>query len=277
MLLSAVAFVAFSVPLVEKDLVYRKVGETELKYDYYKPGESVDNHRFVVAIHGGGWTQGTKEQMAPLCENLAKQGFHVATVQYRLAPTHKWPAQIDDVQSAVRFFRSQAKENGYDEKLIGAIGPSAGGHLSLLLGFTDTRDSKTEFLSKESSQVKAVVNLFGPTDLSQDYNPVIANVLSQQVLGKPYKEATEEVKSFSPIKWIGKGNAPVFTMHGKADPLVPVKQAERLDEALKKAGISHEMHLIPGMGHEVNQEIPECVDALIAAVKFLNKNLQVSE
>jgi acetyl esterase/lipase len=254
----------------ELDIIYRVVDGVQVKADFYAPAiRNPKGDPFAVVVHGGGWTGGKKEDMAMICEGLAKVGIASATVQYRLAPTHKYPAQLDDVQAAVRFFRSESKKFNLSATKMGAVGASAGGHLSLLLGFSDTRDAGTKDYPDVSSRVQYVFNIFGPTDFRFDFDRAVAGFVSMQVTGKPYQPEGDIAKQFSPISYIDSKAAEVFTLHGEADQLVPVKQAKRLDEALKAVSIPHTMRLIPGMKHEVNLEIPECKAAVDEAVKFL--------
>lgn len=263
---------------IEKDLVYRVVGGDQVKADFYAPElRNPDGDPFVLVVHGGGWTGGKKEDMSMVCEALAKVGIASATVQYRLAPTNKYPAQLDDVQAAVRFFRGNRAKMGIRTEKIGAIGASAGGHLSLLLGFTDTRDLESKDFQGESSRVQYVVNLFGPTDLRFDFDRTIASILSMQVTGKPYDAEGAMTKSFSPIFYVDAKSAEVFTIHGEKDTLVPPKQAQRLDDALKAAKIPHTLRMIPGMGHEYNLGIPEMEKASNEAIKFLVDRLQMTK
>lgn len=261
-------------PEVKTDIVYRKAGEKEMKLDFYKPISLAEGPKpLVIVIHGGAWMGGKRQDMAGFAQGLAQQGFATATISYRLAPTDKWPSQIDDCQAAVRYFRSKAGEYDVDPNRFASLGASAGGHLALLLGFTDTRDKTTLDYPLLSSKVQCVVNVFGPVDLSQDFEQTMAGLVAMQVLGKSYDKATKEITEFSPITYAVKGCPPVFTLHGKADTLVPVKQAERLDKALKAAGVEHEMVLIEGMGHEVPMNRPEVSEAVTKAVNFLKKHL----
>lgn len=260
---------------VETDIVYAKVGGVDLMMDVYHPAVAAENGKSpaVVVIHGGAWMGGKRQDMAELCQAIAKKGMLAATVQYRLAPRFKWPAMWDDTQTAVRYLRANAEKFGIDPKRIGATGASAGGHLSLMLGSTDTRDPDAEHFKGVSSRVKAVLNLFGPTDMSQDYPPQM-DLLFMQVLGKPRAQAAEEIRQASPVTHIKKDAAPVFTIHGSADPLVPVVQARRLDEALKKAGVPHVQHIIEGMGHEIAKSKPEAMKAMEAGIDWLAASLK---
>ncbi|MBX3097459.1 MAG: alpha/beta hydrolase [Fimbriimonadaceae bacterium] len=255
-----------------KDIVYSTSGTTPMMADLYTPeGDSATPRPLVIVIHGGSWMTGNRNDMAGTCNALATAGFASATVSYRLAPANKWPAMIDDVQTAVRYFRENAVKYNVDPNRIAALGVSAGGHLALLTGSMATRDTAIE--SKTDSKTKVVINIFGPTDMTQDFAVGIANLLSQQVLGKPYAEATDIIKQFSPITYITKDSAPTFTIHGDADTLVPVRQAERLKEALDKAGVVNDMVIVKGMGHEDPMGKPGGPEAIAKAYEFLKANL----
>lgn len=256
-----------------KDITYATAGATELKADLYVPdGDSATPRPLVIAIHGGSWMTGNRNDMAPIANTLAGSGFACATVSYRLAPANKWPAMIDDVQSAIRYFREHAKEYNIDPNRIGAIGVSAGGHLSLLAGSMETRDSGVA-RTAPSSRVKVVINIFGPTDLANDFPAALANYMSQQVLGKPFSEAADLIKQFSPVTHITSKSAPTFTIHGDADTLVPVMQAKRLKEALDRAGVKNDLVIVAGMGHEDPMRKPGGPEAVAKAYEFLKENL----
>jgi acetyl esterase/lipase len=241
-------------PRVEADVVYAKTAGVELKMDIYHPQPAP-----------------AKPAGAVLCQEIAKRGMVAATVQYRLAPAHKWPAMLEDVRAAARFLRANAAKYNVDPNRLAAAGASAGGHLSLMLGFTDS-DSKAEPFPGVSSRVNAVLNIFGPTDLNNDFSPGFG-ILFQSVTGKPLSEAGPLLTAASPITHIDKRSAAVFTVHGTLDPLVPVKQSQRLDEALKKAGIHHELRVVEGMKHEVSKAHAGCVKALTEGLEWLAQTL----
>lgn len=234
------------------DVVYSKPApETELKMDIYRPEKAIRQPSpCVVVIHGGAWMSGKRQDMTAFCTELAKRGVVAATVQYRLAPKFKWPAMLDDVQTAVRYLRANAAKYEIDPNRIGAMGASAGGHLSLFLGARETRDPKPTEFASTSSRVRAVFNIFGPVDMLNDF-PSTLDGLYLIVLGKQRVDAAEEIRSASPYYCLDASMCPVFTIHGDQDPLVPVKQANRLDEKLKELKRPHELRIIAGMAHEV--------------------------
>jgi acetyl esterase/lipase len=262
-----------SEPTVNLDVIFSRVAGEEMKMDIYYPerGESAVSPA-VLVIHGGSWMSGKRQDMAQMAKELAKSGFVAATTSYRLAPKHRWPAMIDDVQTAMRFLRSKSAEYRIDPKRVGSCGASAGGHLALLLGFRDTNATGEMEYSGLSSRASAVFNIFGPTDFRRDFSQFI-NPIVEAVLGKKFADATEDVKLCSPVHWITKDDAPVFTIHGETDPIVPVGQAKWLKESLDKVGIRNEMTLIPKMGHNINSADQAVMETMKRGIEFLHSVL----
>ena len=244
-------------------IVYREVDGQRLMMDVYPAAGGSAKAPAVVVIHGGAWMTGDREDMSDLCTALSVNGMVAATVDYRLAPGSKWPAMLEDVRAAVRFLRTNAGRFGIDPNRVGAAGVSSGAHLALMLGFSGS----------SSSRVMVVLNLFGPTDLTKDYSPFLAQAMAEQVLGKDLADAIEDIRAFSPVTYVTSDDAPVFTVHGRADPLVPYVQAERLDEALRGAGVPHTMLLIDGMGHGVEMDHKAEMQAVSEGVAFMRATL----
>lgn len=270
----ALAPLLFIQPTPQLDIPFKKVGEVELKADFY-PAKTLEAgpQPLVIVIHGGAWIQGKRQDMAAYCKFLSDQGFAAATIQYRLAkPDSLWPSQIEDAEEAVRYFRKNSAKYSIRPDRIAALGASAGAHLALLLGMND----KPAGTPPVSTKVQAVVNFFGPTDMSQDFQPFLRRLISLQVLGKEPDQAADMIKAFSPVNQVNKSAAPVFTIHGTADAVVPVVQANRLDEALKKYSVEHTMRLIQDLGHEDPNLKPGGKEAIAEAVNFLNKHLRKS-
>jgi len=250
---------------IQRNIVYRTDGEREVQADLFKP-KGVTNPPLVVVIHGGAWVTGQRTDMDRLAAQLAESGFAAATVSYGLAPRNKWPVMIDDVRAAVTYFRTNNQKYGISTTKVGAAGASAGGHLALLLG--------TQGTPQDSYRVQCVLNIFGPTDLLNDFSPALSGVIAQQVIGKPFETARAEIAQMSPITFVSKDSAPVFTIHGDADTLVPIKQAERLKTALDNAGVTNQFITIKGMGHQSPEAFPEGITAIQNGIKFLKDNLQ---
>ncbi|MCA1596841.1 MAG: alpha/beta hydrolase, partial [Chloroflexi bacterium] len=151
---------------VIRDVQYGEAGGQKLLLDVYVPwGPSMDRPA-ILFIHGGSWMGGDKGDYHSFALKMASRGYVGFAVNYRLANKwgNKWPAQIDDVQRAVRWVRAHARQYGVDPDRVGAIGESAGGHLVAMLGVTDTWNNSDPALAGYSSRVNCVVDLFGPTD-----------------------------------------------------------------------------------------------------------------
>ncbi|MBV9864272.1 MAG: alpha/beta hydrolase [Abitibacteriaceae bacterium] len=261
---------------VENDVSYGEAGGQKLLLDVYRPGGEAKTRPAVILVHGGGWSGGDKRDFEPYGRALARQGYVAFSVNYRLATKegNKYPAQIDDVQRAVRWIRAHADTYGVDPNHIGALGASAGGHLVALLGTRDTRDNSDPALAKYSSRVQCVVDMFGPTDFT------VQGPLSEQAMailynfiGKTPQEAPAVYREASPITYVDKNSAPFAIFHGTADPLVPIGQSQRLYDALQKAGVESSFTKFEGEGHgfqrpETNRQFA------LEALTFFNRHLK---
>jgi dipeptidyl aminopeptidase/acylaminoacyl peptidase len=117
---------------VQRDLSYDP-NTPDATFDFYEPTYTISSPRpLIIAIHGGAWQGGDKHWGEQIAEEFCPQGYIVCSINYRLAPEHRWPAQIDDCQAALRFFRSSEWMN-VDNERIAALGHSAGGHLASML------------------------------------------------------------------------------------------------------------------------------------------------
>jgi dipeptidyl aminopeptidase/acylaminoacyl peptidase len=143
---------------------------------------------------------------------------------------------LDDVQRAVRWLRANSAKYNVDPNHIGAYGHSAGGQLALMLGMLDTRDNSDPALAKYSSKVEAVVDASGPTDLTAHQTDEDSMKLLASFLGADYASHPEVWRDASPVFHAAKSNAPILIIHGTRDEMVPIAQAEELNDALTKAG-----------------------------------------
>lgn len=258
------------------DITYSKAGGEELKLDIVMPEKPMKTPiPTVLLIHGGAWISGKRQDMYPMAKIIADNGMIAVPVSYRLAPKHKYPSMFDDVQTAVRFLRANAKKYNIDPVRIGACGASAGGHLALLTGFTDTYNKKTEEYKEYSSQTCVVFDIFGPTDMTneQDYPKTLDPVFAM-VVGKPRKDSKKELEAASPIRYVSSTSAPVFIFQGLADTLVAPNQSRILEKALKEAKVPVEARYLEGVGHEIPAQKKEVQEAVLAGIEFLKKHLE---
>jgi acetyl esterase/lipase len=223
---------------VQENLVYGVANGETLLLDVFGPANNTGLPRpAILLIHGGAWNSFDKSTMWPLAHFLALAGFVAIPVDYRLFNNdiNHWPAQLDDVQMAVRWVRANSAKYNIDRNHIGAYGHSAGGQLALLLGMMDTRDNSDQALAQYSSKVQAAVDAAGPTDFTTQNDKEGIEYMTS-FLGADYTKHPQVWRDASPISHVAKSNAPILIIHGTKDDLVPVAEADALNEALKKAG-----------------------------------------
>lgn len=244
--------------VVERNIQYGKGGDVPLLLDIIRPKEDSKSPRPVIAfIHGGGWKGGTKESaMGNLIPFAAFGNYFCVSIEYRLSGVATWPAQIYDCKAAIRWIKANAKKYNIDPEKIGVWGSSAGGHLVSMLGVSSgVKELEGNGGSPDqSSRVACVVDFCGPSDFMAiaqakegagrvAYGPV------SLLLGGPVEEKKDMAKAASPITYCSKDAAPILIMHGTADNVVPLAQAETFYAALKKAGADCTFVKIEGGGH----------------------------
>jgi acetyl esterase/lipase len=241
------------------DQVYCSVDGEELAFDLSYPLTGEGPFPLVVYVHGGAWRMGDKGGGAGLAFKpaLLEAGYAFAAINYRLAPAHPFPAQIQDVQCALRFFRAHASLLAVDPQRFAAIGGSAGGHLVSLLGLTTGEGIWPQAGPYQgvSSEVHAVVDLFGPTDLR-----FLAEPAFQDVMADVFGEAVESEAAlweYSPLAHVTPEAPPFLILHGDADPVVPLGQSQALYEALLAEGVPVELVVVQNGGHSNDLFLPK--------------------
>lgn len=234
----------------ERDVVYGEVGGEQLKLNLSIPKNAQGALPCIMVIHGGGWAAGDRTNHDNLTWAFAQHGYVSATIGYRFAPKHLFPAQVEDVKCAARFLRANAEKYHIDVNKFGAVGFSAGAHLSMMLGVMDKEDGMDDSggSAGQPSKVQCVVSFFGPTDMTTPYPPASVNIL-KVFMGGPLDEKADAYKKASPITYVNAGDAPILMYQGTKDPLVPYDQAVRMVEAMTKAGVEGRAELIAGASH----------------------------
>lgn len=236
---------------VERDVTYCSVDGIDLKMDVYYPS-AADGRPAPVAVyvHGGGWVSGSKGGGAGRLNvgELVSRGYVVASVDYRLAPTYQFPAQIEDVKCAIRSLRTRAAEYGIDPERIGVWGGSAGGHLVSLLGTTDARAGfDVGAFPEESSRVQAVVDLFGPSDLTV-FNTPTAMDKGTRVFGATSRGDPVLTRA-SPVTYASRDDPPFLILQGEKDATVPPDQSQILYDRLTAVGVRATLVMVKNAGH----------------------------
>ena len=162
-----------------------------------------------------------------------------ATVTYRLTGEAPFPAAVHDVKCAVRWLRAHAALYRVDPKRIAVSGNSAGGHLSMMIGYSDDPALEGNGGNNDiSSRVSAVVNFYGPTDLTTDFAQK-QGVVEDFMGGISFNEASENYKMASPLFHLTEDDPPTLIFHGAIDSTVPITQADKLAEKLKELRIDY--------------------------------------
>lgn len=240
------------------NVIYGVAEGIQLKLDIAKP--SICKNELVplaVFVHGGGWRGGDKG--GAFTRNDAKMlfqlGFAVASINYRLSPKFHFPAHINDCKLAIRFLRKNAREFGIDPDRIAVWGSSAGGHLVLLMGTADEKDGlEGDGLPGISSKVNAVVDHFGPSDLTkatQAGHPAVTEFLGCD----PYYCIDIALKA-SPITYVTPDDPPILIIHGENDRIVAYEQSEKIALKLKEAGNPCALIKVKNAGHGFTPDPP---------------------
>lgn len=244
---------------VKRDVVFAETADGNLLLDLYMPKDrSAEALPLVVWVYGGGWFVGNRNQIQlSRAYHLTRRGYAVAAISYRLSSVAPFPAQIHDVKASVRYLRANAVSLGLNTERIGVWGASAGGHLVALMGTTNG-DPKMEgtvggpALAGESSDVAAVANYFGPSDLSTmhlDAGRDEAGFMVERLLGGDFEAKKELAEEASPVAWASPSSAPMLHVHGTEDAVVSIRQSERLHEALTQAGADSTLRVVTDGGH----------------------------
>lgn len=256
-----------------KNIVYKQVDTISLKLDIYKPKELKTPAPVLIFIHGGSWSKGKRSDYLPYLIDYALKGYVTVTVSYRLSGVAHFPAAVEDVKCAVRWIKAHAAGYNINPEKVALIGGSAGGHLAMMVAYSNENEFTKACPDTRSAQVQAVVNFYGPTDLTTEYARNRHECLS--FLGKTYREAPEMYAAASPSTYISPDDPPTLIFQGTIDSLVPVSQSDSLHAWLDNAGVANEYYRLKGWPHtmdlakKVNEYCRYHMDA------FFNKYLQI--
>jgi acetyl esterase/lipase len=231
------------------DVIYMKAGATAFTMDVVKPAKP--NKAAVVFIVSGAWISDHSmlERMAPEIEKVfANNGFTVFEVLHGAQPQFKVAEIVEQVRTAVRFVRTHAADYGIDANRVGVTGISSGGHLSLMIA------------GSPDSPVNAVAAVSPPTDLANwgkpDFlltdDPQMAIFIPPLGVDPAGPRSNNEalLRRLSPITLVNSKFPPTLIVHGDDDKVVPLQQAQAMDQALTKADVRHKLEVIAGGGHD---------------------------
>jgi len=276
--------------------VYGQPGGRPLTLDLYLPPAAA--HRppagfpLVVYIHGGGWSEGDSRSTGPFSDfpgvlaALAARGYVVASVNYRLSGEARFPAQIQDVQMAIRWLRSRAPDYAIDPARALTWGVSAGGHLAALAAVAcGAAALAPESGTPAAGCVQGAVAWYGVFDLAATAEQAgqardVLAPMERQLLGCPGQGPCPpaQLAAASPVSYIDPGDPPMLLITGDQDRIVPCRQTLEMAERLQAAGVRREVLVLPGLDHGFAGRTPEQTrlgnrKALEATFRFIDRTI----
>lgn len=256
----------FKEPLTQLNLSYGKV-EVQ-KMDVYLPADrSRTQTKVMLLLHGGAWATGAKEEMDEIIPKLQQtfgNEYAIVNMNYRLVNIfgiYMLPTQIDDIEQAMSFIETKSAGWGVKPQFV-SVGVSAGGHLALLhaYGFDNKK------------RVKAVVNVVGPTDLTDPFyqsDPLFSQGLNYIMRSKDIPDGMTAPQYASPVTWIAAQSPPTISFYGNRDHLIPNNQGEKLESKLEQYKVRHETHIYDG-GHDIAEKFSD--EIVLKTKLFLDRD-----
>jgi acetyl esterase/lipase len=262
-----------------KEIPYLKDGLKQQNLDLYLP-DSAGKKPFplIIWIHGGAWSGGYKGWIE--VPYLIKQGYAIASVEYRFSQVAPFPAQIKDCNEAIYYLWKNAKKYGLDTSRFVVGGGSAGGHLASLIG-TSSNNHISEFyndIKKENKvRIRAVLDYYGISDLNAAHGKATVldydsdNSFLTKFLGANGLDRPDLAKIASPVTYIDKGDPPFLIIHGDMDAFVPFWESQQFYSWLKLAGVQAQLIKIVGANHagvqfsapDIQQKVITFLDAVL--------------
>lgn len=244
------------------DIAFIERGTEKLVGDLYMP-QGVQKAPVLIALHGGGWIMGDRKYYLTWGPYLAKNGYAVFSIEYRLNKPNarSYPGAIYDVKAAIQYIRANAASLGIDPDRIGLIGDSSGAHLAALVGLAGeeplySSEYRSDPNANVSAKVKAVVGFYGVYDMAamwQRYQTTRPyENMTEVFLGAPLYDNRKVYFESSPTTYAttNKRGPRFMLVYGKEDNVVdPTTQSDVFLLALKQAGIYVRAVAVPGAGH----------------------------
>ncbi len=214
-----------------------------LTLNLYQPAES-GHYPALIVIYGGAWQRGTPANDEVFSRYIAAQGYVVVAIDYRHAPRYPFPAQLDDVNSAIAFIQSHATEYEIDGDRMVVMGRSAGAHLAMLAAY-----------QPQAPKLRAVINYYGPINLTNGYynipnpDPIGSRAILRAFLGGTPDELPELYRQASPYTYATTPVPPTLLIYAKRDHIVQSKFGQAMRDRLQQSGNSATYIEIPWAEH----------------------------
>lgn len=211
-------------------IVFAQPDGVTLALEVYRPSQ-VGVYPALIVIHGGAWQSGSPSDYANFSRYMAAQGYVVWAIAYRLAPRYQFPAQLQDVKTALAFIQRHAAEYETDPTRLALLGRSAGAQLALLAAY-----------DPDAPPLKAVVSYYGPVDLTAGYydlpqpDPINTRAVLRTFLGGTPVELGDRYRAASPLPLVTRPLPPSLLVYGDRDHIVLAKFGRSLAEQLQRVG-----------------------------------------
>lgn len=212
---------------IERGIPFANPDGVELTFNAYHP-LTAGKYPTIIGIYGGAWRQGTPNNDEICSRYLASQGYTVIAIDYRHAPTYKFPAQIEDVHTAIHYIAEHTDELEVDRNRVAILGRSAGGHLAMLAGY-----------GQSALPIRAVVNYYAPVNLTNGYydlpspDPIDVQTVLRDFLGGTPTEVPDRYHQASPWNLIQPHLPPSLLIYAGRDHLVQAKFGRNLYRRLQ--------------------------------------------
>lgn len=272
-----------------KDIVYKNAFNSfrqcncGLTLDYIRPYYELQKWEKVPLLiwaEGGAWRTSPPARRIPELSYYAYHGYAVASVQYRVSSQSLWPAQIEDLKTAIRYLKAHADQLGNDTERVAIAGESAGAHLAAMAALTGGKEVfSTSEWNEVSDEVQAAICWYCPGDFTvakeqADISGYVCdprNLLVNEKMGEnPQKEA-----EVSPVNYVDRTAPPFLLFHGSKDPLVPAAQSRSLYEKLVENEVEADYYLLEDAGHASIEFSQEEIQTIM--LKFLDRHLKGGE
>lgn len=224
----------------------------DLRMDIIYPEDAAKKYPCIVWICGGAWLQMDRAAHLAYLTELARDGFVVASVEYRTSNEAVYPSQVEDVKAGIRYLRAHSERYHIDKERFGVMGESAGGYLTAMAALAGDSAFDVGAYLEESSAVQAACPWYPPTDVSsfpyQNEEQAAASPESL-LLGKNVMRNKAEAVAMCPVSYVTKDAPPFLIIHGTADATVPFAQGALLHDKLEDAGCDVTLLAIEGANH----------------------------
>lgn len=257
-----------------KDVVYKTRNNKEITLDIYKNKKINTPSPVIIYVFGNGWMYGDKvipSAIEPIIDLLKNEGYAVISTSYELMNNEIiLKDQISDVKDTIRWIYKNKDKYNFDTNNIGMIGPSAGAHLCMMAAFSDDDEFIGDYsLKSYSSKVKYIVDLFGPSKLSE----INLSIAPKNITDNLTNDSIESLsKEFSPIEYITSKLPDTLIIHSLKDDIIPYESSLKLYEASIKYNNNFELYTLQNCTHTLkNLSETEALNLYMKIVDFILK------